>query len=181
MSLTCSSFINYSFLCSPSSQETTKEKAALAKQITTLETQFAEELNAAADDQQGVMEELVRVQGELDVCRQDLAVAHIAAEERLKQDAMKEEAVVEQVSCDEIFRAFHSGKINFRVLYMKISRTTPVSGPLKLPNWKLSWRRKLPARSSCWERSRKKETRRARSSRRRTTNSARCARSCAPL
>lgn len=90
-------------IISPFSQDAVKEKAALAKQITALEAQFAEELNAATSNQQGIMEELVRVQGELDVCRQDLAVAHIAAEERLKQDSIQLEQVVVEVGANGFF------------------------------------------------------------------------------
>ena len=69
-----------------------KEKSALSKQIASLEAQHSADRATAAEEQRGLLEELTVLQGELDVCRQDLAVAHVAAEERLKQDAAREQS-----------------------------------------------------------------------------------------
>ena len=64
----------------------------MSKQIASLEAQHSADRATAAEEQRGLLEELTVLQGELDVCRQDLAVAHVAAEERLKQDAAREQS-----------------------------------------------------------------------------------------
>lgn len=66
-----------------------------------------EEQAAAADELHSAVKELQQAQSELDRCKQDLAVAQVAAEERLQQDQLKEQQDV-QVSalCSSLYPRF---------------------------------------------------------------------------